>query len=348
MHQARPFLLVISRLVTEAGGRVTHNTETCHSRDPRIVVGSAKFSSFASQTREVMVARVLLIVVLFVCASEATSTANTDGGPLRTCTCCDIKMRSRGYNTYCELQSWHIIMRTAGTKDRSFTSLHFGSPGDSLFKSATSSSTGADERTSLGDATGLYDAFFTLTGITKLALVSGDGLANDPASHSHYVVYDLVDGGTASETLYEIIDRLDTYNKNSPRWHQNDVLFGSPSVTNFTAGIDGYSGTMTSSGGNILTNSGLTPDKICIWGINRDYDNDAQVLCAYSGTLAVGNGKDDYWRGNSPRHTFWSYWGNDWYYDSQQETISVGNQTDPGVVDDADGYRGTIYLMAFA
>ena len=53
-------------------------------------------------------------------------------------------------------------MRTAGTRDQSFTSLYFGSPGDSLFKSATVSSTGADERTSLGslgDATGLYDAF---------------------------------------------------------------------------------------------------------------------------------------------------------------------------------------------
>ena len=119
-------------------------------------------------------------------------------------------------------------------------------------------------------------------------------------------------------------------------------------MTNFTAGIDGYSGTMTSSGGDILTNSGLTPNKICIWGINRDSDNDAQVLCAYSGTLAVGNGKGDQWRGNGPSHTFWSYWGNDWYRDSQQETISVNAQTDPGVVNDAPGYRGTIYLMAFA
>ena len=219
-----------------------------------------------------MLARVLLTVGVFVCASEATSVANTDGGPLPPCTCCQKKMRARGYNAYCEAKGWHIMMRTAGTKDESWTPEHFGSPGLTLFKSATVSSTGADERTSLGDATGLYDGFFTLTGITKLALVSGDGLANDPASHSHYVVYDLVDGGTGSETLYEIIDRLDTYNKNSPSWTNNDGVFGSPSVTSFTSGIDGYSGTMTSSGGNILTKDGRTPDKICIWGVNRDSD----------------------------------------------------------------------------
>ena len=41
-------------------------------------------------------------------------------------------------------------------------------------------------------------------------------------------------------------------------------------------------------------------------------------------------------------------WGNDWYSNSQQETISVSKQTDPGVVSNAPAYRGTIYLMAFA
>ncbi len=37
-HQARPLLLVISRLVIDAGGSVTQSTESCHSREPRIVV----------------------------------------------------------------------------------------------------------------------------------------------------------------------------------------------------------------------------------------------------------------------------------------------------------------------
>ena len=155
-----------------------------------------------------MLARVLLTVGVFVCASEATSVANTDGGPLPPCTCCQKKMRARGYNAYCEAKGWHIMMRTAGTKDESWTPEHFGSPGLTLFKSATVSSTGADERTSLGDATGLYDGFFTLTGITKLALVSGDGLANDPASHSNYVV--------APEKLRKSLPKIITVQRSAP------------------------------------------------------------------------------------------------------------------------------------
>ena len=237
-------------------------------------------------------------------------------------------------------------MRTAGLKEYTeYTG--FGSLGSSSFKSATANSTGANARTSFGDPSGLYNAFFTQTNITKLALVSGDGSATDPTSHIHYVVYDLVDTGTGSETLYEIIDRLDTFNKNNPSWHRNDNLYGSPSVTNFTAGTTGYSGLLTSSGGDFNTSDIdlPVPDKISIWGVNRQTDNDVQVLCAYSGNLEVG--KYDNWRGNNPSQTFWSYWGNDWYRNSTLETISAGVETHPGIATNATGYTGTIYLMAF-
>ena len=254
-------------------------------------------------------------------------------------------------------------MRTAGPKSNEGSFIGFGSLGSSSFKSATANSTGANARTSFGDGFGLYNAFFTQTNITKLALVSGDGSATDPTSHIHYVVYDLVDTGTGSETLYEIIDRLDTFNKNNPSWHRNDNLYGSPSVTNFTAGTTGYSGLLTSSGGNFTTSpvvcrrddydcdydydssANVVPDKICIWGVNRDYDNDVQVLCAYSGNLTSGKG--DRWRGENPSQTFWSYWGNDWYRNSTLETISAGVETHPGIATNATGYTGTIYLMAF-
>jgi hypothetical protein len=265
-------------------------------------------------------------------------------------------MKKIGLQTLpCKLKAnsgWQIIMRTAGPKSNEGSFIGFGSLGSSSFKSATANSTGANARTSFGDAFGLYNAFFTQTGITKLALVSGDGSATDPTSHSHYVVYDLVDTGTGSETLYEIIDRLDTFNKNNPSWHDNDSPYGSPSVTNFTAGTTGYSGLLTSSGGNFTTSpvdydssASVVPDKICIWGVNRDYDNDVQVLCAYSGNLTSGKG--DRWRGENPSQTFWSYWGNDWYQNSQLETISAGIQTHPGIATGATGYTGTIYLMAF-
>ena len=39
-HQARPFLLVISKLVIDIGDSVTQSTEYRHLREPRIVVGS--------------------------------------------------------------------------------------------------------------------------------------------------------------------------------------------------------------------------------------------------------------------------------------------------------------------
>lgn len=240
---------------------------------------------------------------------------------------------------------WQIIMRTAGTK--AATGVEFANVGSAAFKTATASSTGANGRTALGDAVGLYNAFFTQTGITKVALVSGDGSIGDPTSHSHYIVYDLVNTGTGSETLYQIINRLDTYNKNNASWAGNDSLFQSSSVTNFTAGTNGYSGLASTSGGSFRTNNSNFPDKFCIFGINNDSDNDAQVLCAYSGTLAVGNGKGDSWRGNNPSHTFWSYWGNDFHSNSLSQTISAGKQTDPGIATSASSYTGTVYLMAF-
>ena len=245
---------------------------------------------------------------------------------------------------------WEIIMKTDGTKTTSSAS-SFGNPGTSTWQSCTASSTGANGRTAIGDAVGLYNAFFTKTGITKVALVSGDGSISDPTSHSHYIVYDLVSSGTGSESLNQIIKRLDLYNRQNSNWAGYDNLFQSSSVTNFTAGSSGYSGTssgVSQSGGNFQTNTGTTfPDKFCIWGINNDSDNDTQVLCAYSGTLAVGNGKSDSWRSNNPSHTFWSYWGNDWHYNSPIQTIGSGKQTDPGISTSARGYKSTVYLLAF-
>ena len=248
---------------------------------------------------------------------------------------------------------WEIIMKTDGTKTTSSAS-SFGNPGTSTWQSCTASSTGANGRTAIGDAVGLYNAFFTKTGITKVALVSGDGSISDPTSHSHYIVYDLVSSGTGSESLNQIIKRLDLYNRQNSNWGGSsyDNLFQSSSVTNFTGGVNGYSGISSvapsHSGGNFQTNTGTTfPDKFCIWGINNDSDNDTQVLCAYSGTLAVGNGKSDSWRRNNPSHTFWSYWGNDWHYNSPIQTIGLGKQTDPGISTSARGYKSTVYLLAF-
>ena len=98
----------------------------------------------------------------------------------------------------------------------------FGCPGTTAWTTITESGTGADGRTSVGDGEGIYSGFFNTTNITKVALVHGhDGSADiTPGSGgawTRYVVYDLVES-TGSETLYEILKRLDTWNKNNPSW----------------------------------------------------------------------------------------------------------------------------------
>ena len=75
-----------------ASNLYTHNINTSHQRDSHIVVGGARgqlgFSRSNKRTNlvpplitasiHVMVARILLLVVLFVCGSEATPFADTD------------------------------------------------------------------------------------------------------------------------------------------------------------------------------------------------------------------------------------------------------------------------------
>ena len=75
--------------------------------------------------------------------------------------------------------NWVIIMMTAGQKDRNSNAL--GNPGSSGWRNITANSTGANNRTAFGDGEGLYDGYFTATGVTKVALVNGTGNLQDPA-----------------------------------------------------------------------------------------------------------------------------------------------------------------------
>ena len=239
--------------------------------------------------------------------------------------------------------SWEIIMAAGAKSGGAGTNNNFGYAGTSNFRSANPSNTGASNRTGFGDGAGLYSAFFTKENITKMALVSGDGNLNDPTSHSKYIVYELV-GSTGAENLYDLIYRLDTYNLTQPQWQNNDSVFGSDSVTNFVAG-PAKSGSVVQNSGHYYAQGGGTPAAFCIWGVNRDSDNDTQVLCAYSGNLQ--SGKSDSWRHEDPQQTFWSYWGNDWHSNTQTQTISRAYQTSPGYGSSAQGASGLIYLLAF-
>ena len=257
---------------------------------------------------------------------------------------------------------WQILMMTDRTKatgnwnssttDGVNRSSRMGNTGTSTWTSITASSTGANTRTEHGDGDGLYDAFFSQYSISKVALCCGT-LSGDlePANFARYIVYDLVATTPSDKSMYDIIKDLDTYNRTQSTWHGNDVMFGTDSVTNFVAGT-AKSGTMSASSGHFQTQgNSSSPNSFCIWGVNRDSDNDTQVLCAYSGDLA--NGKSDSWRGSAPAQSFWSYWGNDWHSNSTTQTISAGKQSEPGLGDtgtvfnSAGGAEVAIYLLAY-
>ena len=225
-----------------------------------------------------------------------------------------------------------------------------GSPGTSSFPSITAANTSASARTSLGAGEGLYNAFFTQSGITKVAFVDGSGNSLDPTTHTNYLVYDLVES-TGSESIAEILKRLDEYQRTASGFQNNDSVWGSNSVINHTAG---YSGILSSYGGTAFktnTNgmsSGISqyPDRFALMGINRESDNDIQALAAHWGNLSTTSGKGDAWRGQDPRQTFWSYWGNDFHSNSQTQRIGSSYQTSPGVATGAT-WSGDVYLLAF-
>lgn len=232
----------------------------------------------------------------------------------------------------------------------STTVVAMGSPGTAAFMSMTEQSTGANNRTKIGDGIGLYRAFFNKRNITKIAFVDGSSNSLNPTDHNNYLIYDLVES-TRSETINDILKRLDIYQRDTrPLFHNNDTVWGNPSCLNHSAGTNGYSGLLVDSNGtdfNAFSRTGTNrgaPDKFVIMGINRDSDNDIQALCAFWGNLQTGKG--DRWRGTNPEDTFWSYWGQDFHSNSSTQRIGSSTQTPPGTATQCP-YTGTVILLAF-
>lgn len=257
---------------------------------------------------------------------------------------------------------WEILLRYNGKKvsttdwnSATSSSLKnsFSSIGSSGFKTGSSTNTSASLRTQIGDGVGLYNAFFTKTNISRIAFVDGTSNSTDPTTHTNYLIYDLVQTNV-TESIYGIINRLDSYLSSSAAINANDTVWTTASVANLTAGANGYSGILVASGGAAFktTTFGMPgsvpnyPNRFCVMGINFDSDNDIQALCAFSGSLAVSNGKGDSWRGINPAQTFWSYWGDDFHTDSRLRGPSRSIQTTPGVATGAS-YTGSVYILAY-
>jgi len=250
---------------------------------------------------------------------------------------------------------WEILLRYNGKKvtspswTPSLLRTNIGDPGTTLFRSASITSTTASSRTTFGDSQGLYPAFFNKTGITRIAFVDGTSNSTDPTTHTNYLIYNLVES-TAAESIYNILDRLDRFQQTASNFTNNDSIVWTASSARFhSAGLNGYSGLLVASGGTAFrtnTTPAAVPTRFVIMGINLDSDNDIQALCAFTGTLAVGSGKGDLWRGENPSQTFWSYWGNDFHSNSQTQRIGNSLQTTTGVSTGAS-YTGSVYLLAF-
>jgi hypothetical protein len=252
---------------------------------------------------------------------------------------------------------WRILLMYPGKKT-TYTSwnsstyrISMGSPGTTDFSGATITSTGANSRNNFGDGVGLYSNFFNLKNISKIAFVDGSAGVLNPSLHTNYLIYDLC-GTTMNESIRDILFRLDQFLRVEPNFAGNDSKLDSsysvPSVRNFTSGTNGFSGTLTSSGGSgFRTNESPAqlPTKFCVMGINRDSDNDIQALCAYSGNLNTGKG--DSWRGDNPVQTFWSYWGDDFHSNTQSQRIGVSLQTAPGVSTSAS-WTSDVYILGFS
>jgi hypothetical protein len=259
-------------------------------------------------------------------------------------------------------EGWNILMMYTGKKIESVSWTNsidpgiqtlrtsMGSPGTATFMTMTLESTGADTRLEFGDGPGLYTAFFSQNNITKIALVDGSDSSYDPTAHTNHLVYDLVESSGA-ESIDQILKRLDIYQRDAANFHNNDTVWGDPSVLNHTAGLNGYSGLLSASAGTdftAFTRAGVSrglPDKFCVMGINRQSDNDIQALCAFWGDLNAG--KADAWRGSNPEETFWSYWGHDFHSNSKTQRIGSSLQTAPGVALQST-YTGDVYLMAYS
>ena len=256
-----------------------------------------------------------------------------------------------------KVSGWQILMMYVGKKTSStnwigasFNSLRLSmaSPGTSAFGTASigATSSNAISRTKIGDGQGVYQAFFLQKNITKIAFIDGTGNL-EPTTNTNYLVYELVES-TGQESVYDLLRRLDEYQRTAANFAANDLLWGTASVRYHTAGLTGYSGLLVATGGSGFKDNrtpSTYPDKFVFMGINRDSDNDIQALCAFSGNLS--SGKADAWRLDNPSQTFWSYWGNDFHTNSQTQRIGSSLQTAPGVAIGAS-WTQSVYLLAYS
>lgn len=141
-----------------------------------------------------------------------------------------------GYILPNNYKSWQILMRADGTNNsKGYNFGYIGQHVRSSFRDVTSYNTGASSRTSFGQGVGFYDQFFKLKDITKVALVSGDGVDLDDynlrgetstiKTNQKYAIYSIAD--TGDRTLAEILGDIDYNERYGSNWANNSYSYRS-------------------------------------------------------------------------------------------------------------------------
>ena len=239
---------------------------------------------------------------------------------------------------------WYIIMATNQSKSSNLNNNSFGWIGGSQFGSASIDNTGARNRTTFGQGTGLYHGYFSVRNFNYYGLVRGNGNHTNISSHSYYVGWQATSYPSGSQGMYQILRSIDVANSQNNRAGRN-YNQGNP-ATGIIGGNAPPTGNRYTGSGNYRCNNGANANKFVIWGINHDSDDDSQALCAYDGNLA--NGKMDSWRGSNPPQTMWSVWGDDYHSNSQGQRISSGGQGGGGWCNGASRPQELVYLIGYS
>ena len=239
---------------------------------------------------------------------------------------------------------WFILMATNQAKNTNLNNQSFGWIGGSQFGNASIDNTGARNRTTFGQGTGLYHPYFSVRNFNYYALCSGNGNHSNISSHNYYVGWQATSYPSGSQSMYQILRGIDVANSQGNRAGQN-YNQGNPG-TGIVGSGHPTTGNRYTGSGNYRCNNGANANKFMVWGINHDSDDDSQALVAYDGNLS--NGKMDAWRGTNPPQTMWSVWGDDFHSNSQGQRMSNSGQGGGGWTNGASRPQELVYLMGYS
>ena len=239
---------------------------------------------------------------------------------------------------------WFILMATSQDKGTSLQATQFGSIGTGSFQNQTIDTTGARNRTTFGQGTGVYHGFYSVRNFQYYGLVSGNGNHTNISTHSYYVGWQATSYPSGAQSMHQILRSIDSGLASTNRAGQN-YNQGNPGTGIIGSGHP-PTGTRFTGSSSYRCNNGSVANNFVIWGINHDSDDDSQVLCAYDGNLS--SGKMDSWRGTNPPQTMWSVWGDDFHSNSSSQRISNAGQGGGGWTQGAGRPQELVYLVGYS